>query len=252
MNKIILIPVSMCLFFSATLSAAVYDRSEYMQITSQVTKGFQPTEEDEKMFTLDSKNVEIALENSGTLNAAMWRDLTKGGSQAGAALETVDTIVNIADKSWRILKDGTPEVNANLKYATAVPGGVKSWTQLSGWNRPVFKTYTTAYKNLLGMDVIKYKLMVRYTANGSYNGKGKYLTAVGMELLEHTLLWGFNLSVEASVPDATIINIGTPKDPVASLSLIARIRVWSPIKSHAITDTFLIEGNGNFEYKGVR
>lgn len=244
--------------FALNANAAVYDRSHVMSTQQIQVKGFQPTEKDIKEFTIDPTNVEIVFESSGTYNNAMWRSLTKGGGggnggggKAAAALDSVERIVNIADTIWQVMKDGEPVVNANLKYATAVPDGVESWTFLTNWSRPVFRTYTVTYRNLFNIKVVTFKLAIKYTYNGAYQGRGKFLTAVGIDMLEQTVLWGWNMSLMAEVPQSSIINRNTRENPVAQLTLLAKYNVWTPINTMNATDTFIIDGYGNFKYVDI-
>jgi len=160
---------------------------------------------------------------------------------------TVEKIVNIASKVWQIIKDNAPVVNIDTKYATAYPEGITAATQLAGWSRPKSYVYGFYAENLYGSTTIDVKYKVTYTYNGSYKGKGKYLTAVTVVPEKAQVSWGYRFHMSASVPDSTIANVGSDTDPVAAMQLKLNWTMASALKQVDGTSVYYVEGNGYFE-----
>jgi len=162
-------------------------------------------------------------------------------------LVTLDTIVNIATKAWDIVKDNKPVVNLDTKYATAYPQGVTTASQLSQWSKPKTYVYGFYAENLYGGVMIDSKHKVIFTYNGSYKGKGKYLTAVTVVPTVANVSWGYRFYMSASVPDSTIANVGTDADPVAAMQLKLTWRMSSSLKVVEGTSVYYIQGDGYFD-----
>ena len=163
------------------------------------------------------------------------------------ALVSIEKIVNIASKLWQIIKDNAPVVNIDTKYATAYPQGVTSATQLAGWSRPKSYVYGFYAENLYGSVMIDVKYKVTYTYNGSYKGKGKYLTAVTVVPEKAQGSWGYRFQMSATVPDSTIANVGTDTDPIAAMQLKLSWTMASVLKQVDGTSVYYVEGNGYYE-----
>lgn len=248
--------------FSAVARAEIYDRSDVIEIQSNITKGETPSEDDIKQFTINPERVKITFVEEGTLPSPMWQQRTKGGGDANKGLtpeqvnarlnainDTLDKVANITEKVWGMVKDGKSALNVETKYASAVPRAATHWTDLTGWDKaPWYTKYTIEYENLYGFTVVKFDIRVQWIANGSFQGKGKYLTGVGASLHNVYVAWGYKLDAFAEVPDSTIINMGSAENPIALLQLIVKYRTWTFIKSHYITDTFIIDGRGKMEF----
>ena len=162
-------------------------------------------------------------------------------------LVSLDTIINIATKAWDIVKDNKPVVNLDTKYATAYPQGITAASQLSQWSRPKTYVYGFYAENLYGGVMIDSKHKVIFTYNGSYKGKGKYLTAVTVVPTVANVSWGYRFYMSASVPDSTIANVGTDLDPVAAMQLKLTWRMASSLKVIEGTSVYYIQGDGYFE-----
>lgn len=162
-------------------------------------------------------------------------------------LVSIEKIVNIAAKVWQIIKDNAPVVNIDTKYATAYPQGVTSATQLAGWSRPKSYVYGFYAENLYGSTTVDVKYKVTYTYNGSYKGKGKYLTAVTVVPEKAQVSWGYRFHMSASVPDSTIANVGTDADPIAAMQLKLNWTMASALKQVDGTSVYYVEGNGYYE-----
>ena len=160
---------------------------------------------------------------------------------------TIEKIVNIASKVWKIVQDNKPVIDITSKYATAYPYGVTSATQLASWSRPKTYVYGFYAENLYGSVMIDCKYKFSYTYNGAYKGKGKYLTGVAVIPTSVTAGWGYRFYMNAEVPDSTIANVGTDTDPVAAMQMKLSWKMETVLKAVTGTSVYYIEGTGYFE-----
>jgi hypothetical protein len=129
----------------------------------------------------------------------------------------LDAIVNIGKMVWGVIEAGRPKMNLDLDVASAVPQGIKSWTELDSWKDPIAKLYRTqlysAHKAYMG-DVY-YRLI--FTYGGRYKGVGNYLTNVTILPAQIQIPYLKNFYAQAKVAD--LVNQGTQKNPIAGMTL---------------------------------
>ncbi|OIO04399.1 MAG: hypothetical protein AUJ51_02090 [Elusimicrobia bacterium CG1_02_56_21] len=162
-------------------------------------------------------------------------------------LVTIDKIINIASKVWNIIQQNAPVVNIETKYATAYPYGITSASQLAQWSRPKSYTYGFYAENLYGSVMIDCKYKFSYSYNGAYKGKGKFLTGVAVIPTSVKAGWGYRFYMSAAVPDSTIVNAGTDKDPVAAMQMKLSWKMATVLKEVDGTSVYYVQGNGYFE-----
>jgi len=162
-------------------------------------------------------------------------------------LDTLDKIINLAQKVWEIIEKNQPVVNIQVNYANAVPYGIHHWTQLQGWSKPKTQTYYFSAKNGYGAEVVKVKYQLQFRYNGNYQGKGKFLTGVTIEPISVETAWGYKVSLTAEVPDSTIANIGTHEDPIASMQVQLKWTIHTVIKDIRQKVVYYVCGNGEFD-----
>jgi len=173
--------------------------------------------------------------------------LGDGGRGIFDTLVAIDQIVNIGSKAWKMVVENRPIVKVGSNYAVALPMGVKSAGELSGWSRPKSYVVSFYFENLFGIDVIRVSYRVTYVYGGSYRGRGKYLAAVYAIPERVDVLWGFSFKMQAYVPDATVVNVGTSANPIAALQLKVSWSASSVLKEIDGTDVYYIQGDGYFE-----
>lgn len=161
-----------------------------------------------------------------------------------STIDTIDKIVNLAQKIWEIIEKNQPVVNISVNYANAVPYGVQHWTQLQGWSKPATKKYSFSAKNLYGAEVVKVTYQVHYTYGGNLNGKGKFLTGVTVEPINVETAWGYKVSLTAEVPDSTIANVGTREDPIASMQVQLKWKIHTLLKDMEQKAIYYVQGDG--------
>ena len=178
-------------------------------------------------------------------------DPTSGGTDINGTLDTIDKVVNLAEKIWDLIAKGQPVVNIAVNYANAVPFGTSHWTQLQGWSKPATRKYEFVMKNLYGMEVVKVLYQVHWTYGGNFQGKGKFLTGVTVEPLSVNTDWGYNVDLTAEVPDSTIANVGTSADPVASMQVQLKWKIHTIVKDIQEKAIYYVQGDGLMQELGT-
>ncbi len=215
---------------------------------------FTSAQKDPRAFTLDEKSVTI--EKLGPVVGPLAlptppRPPANDGGGGGIGLPGLDQIINTGLKLWKIIVDNKPVVDINTQYATALPKGLKGWTDMAGWLPPAGMVYEMSAKNLYGMKVIDLRYQVLRTYGGSYDGTGRYLTAVTIQPLLVNVAWGYHFSMESSVPDTSIVNVGTSADPVAGLTAQLGWRISTTLKDSSGQSLYFLQGDGAFREVGA-
>lgn len=202
--------------------------------------------QDPRAFTIDETTVEIVKLGPAPSPAAVPPPDVGGGD----VIPILNSIINIGSKLWQIVVDNKPIVDVKTQYATALPEGVKSWASMEGWLRPQGTIYQLSAKNAYGGTVINLRYQVLRTAGGSYKGVGKYLTAVTVEPLLVEVAWGYKFTMEASVPDTSIVNVGTSENPVAAMIAHLAWRISTPIVDSSGKGIYYLQGDGAYQEIG--
>jgi hypothetical protein len=203
---------------------------------------------DPKMYTIDETTIRIEkVGPSAGPSKTKSPDAVGGGT---GVIPVLDDIINIGLKVWKIIADNKPVVDVKTQYATALPKGSKGWEEISGWHVPVGSIYELTAKNAYGLKMIKVRYQVLRTYGGSYDGKGKYLTAVTVEPLLVEVGWAYRFSMDATVPDTSIVNVGTSQDPVAGMMASLAWRISTPIKDSSGQSLYFLQGDGAFKEIG--
>ena len=202
---------------------------------------------DPKAYTVDELSIEI--KNLGPTVSPTEVTPPDAGGRADPTV-ILDQIINIGQKIWKIVVDNKPVVDVKTQYATALPEGVKGWAAMGGWQRPKGTIYQLTAKNAYGGQVINLRYQVLRTAGGSYKGTGKYLTAVTVEPLLVEVAWGYHFSMDASVPDTSIVNVGTTENPVAAMMAQLGWHISTPIKDSQGKGIYYLQGDGVYQEIG--
>lgn len=152
----------------------------------------------------------------------------------------VDQIINIGKKIFAVINQGRPVVNIKLDNANALPKGLTCWSDLSGWNIPQSKVYNVQYENGFGMTVVDFSYRVTYTAGGSADGVGKYITNATFMPANVSVGWGFEFDANAAIP--SVFNTGSKKNPVAGMQMNMEWKVTSPVSYEQGTETYFVSG----------
>jgi hypothetical protein len=196
---------------------------------------------------LDEKTVTI--ERIGPIEKPSKAKPPEDDGGAGPLPELGD-ILNLGEKAWKIIADNKPVVDVKNEYATGLPKGARGWQDLEGWQPPSGTVYVLRAKNKFGAEVINVRYQVLRTYGGTYRGKGRYLTAVTVEPLLVAVSWGYRFALEASVPDTSVVNVGTSDDPVAGMMAQLAWRIATVLKDTQGRDLYFLQGDGAFREVG--
>ena len=203
---------------------------------------------DPSAFTLDESSVKIV--NLGPAVAPCRTPSPKIGGTEGL-LPELSVIANIGQKMWKIILNNKPVADVKTQYATALPKGVKDWADMAGWKPPKGTVYRLTAKNIYGATVVDIRYQVLRTTGGSYKGAGQYLTAVAIEPLLVEVAWGYRLSMEASIIESSIVNVGTSENPVAAMTAELAWRISTPVKDSQGKAIYYLQGNGIYQEIGA-
>lgn len=193
---------------------------------------------DQQYFTIGEVEI-IDYETETSFVLPMSQEQPADLSDIG---KDITEIINIGKKIWKIIEANRPVVNVKTDSATILPVGIQSALQLEGWSMPQSKRYGVAYKNLFGMEVVKFDFRFIYTYGGSLDGKGKYLANVTMVPADLQVSWGFKFNADAKV--VNMVNVGTKEDPVVGAELLLDWSVDTVFKHQRQTVDFFVQGDG--------
>lgn len=224
-------------------------------ITVPAWSQFRPDElkaaqQDPKMYSIDETTIHISKVGPTVSPSDIPGPRDGGGGGIGDTIPVLDQIVNFGQKIWKIIADNQPVVDVKTQYATALPKGASGWQDIGGWHPPVGTIYELTAKNAYGLKMINVRYQVLRTYGGSYNGKGRYLTAVTVEPLLVEVGWGYHFSMDASVPDTSVVNVGTSQDPVAGMMATLNWRISTVIKSSQGQGEYFLQGDGAYKEIG--
>lgn len=165
------------------------------------------------------------------------------GSTLDQADLIVDKVINIGQKIWNVVEKGKPVANyANLK-ATALPANTTRWDQLESWQAPRSKVVSVVYKNVYGIEVVRFTYRIILLYGGSVNGVGKYIGYASVEPIEMTTAYMYTFNAKASIE--TVFNLGTSQNPLAGMILNINWTVETVLKKTTTTHTHNLDGLGN-------
>lgn len=153
-----------------------------------------------------------------------------------------DEVVALGEKVWKIVEAGKPVVTVQTPEASALPRGLACWADLSGWQAPQTKAYEVVYKNGFGMDVVKFRFRLQFTAGGGHDGIGKYLANVTVMPAELNVMWGYTFDAQVEVEQA--INVGSSQNPIAGLELNLKWDVKTVVQESVNSFHFFVQGDG--------
>ncbi|HAT71497.1 MAG TPA: hypothetical protein DCS63_01615 [Elusimicrobia bacterium] len=199
-------------------------------------------------FTINPRSIRITLietRKEPDMNYVRLQETPPKDTPSNLVL--LDSMDNIASKTWQIVLANAPVANIDTKYATAYPLGIASASQLARWSGPKTYSYGFYAENIYGAVMIDCKYKVSYSYGGAYKGKGKYLTGVTIIPTVTSVGWGYKLYMSASVPDSTIANVGTDINPIAAMQLKLIWKMATAIKEVDGTSVYYVQGDGYFK-----
>jgi hypothetical protein len=155
---------------------------------------------------------------------------------------SLSSIVNLGKQVWAIIEENQPVVNLTYDFANALPRGVESAADLSGFTDLQFQSYHIYGTNGFGQTVYDVTYTLVYQHSGSVNGKGHYLASVGIIPSDVDVKWGYNLDMK--VANVATTNVGSAEAPVASINMEVSFIVHTKVQHHATSTIYQIRGDG--------
>lgn len=166
----------------------------------------------------------------------------------GEVIAIARGIVALGEEIYALVDKGRPVMKTSYAPISVLPTkGDKavSILDMEGWQMPSKRTYEIIYKNLYGMEVVKYRYSVIFSYGGKYNGKGAYITGAQIVPVSVSVSWGYSFS--ATMKLASLQNYGTVVDPVAGVTMSMEYTVETIMKASLETDSYLVTGKGAFK-----
>jgi hypothetical protein len=168
-----------------------------------------------------------------------------------AAAVAGNPILNPALTHWQIVDRSVVVPGLDSKYAAALPKGVTDWKTLTGWKAAKSYAYELSADNLYGVQVVHVIYKVKFTPGGKQNNKGAYLTKVSFSTVTIDTSLGFRLSMTADAPAASMVNVGTAKNPVAAMQIKLSWAISSPVSSADGSSVYYMQGDGYYGVLGA-
>lgn len=168
--------------------------------------------------------------------------------KAGKVISVARDLVALGEDVYKLVTKGKPSNVTSYAPVSVIPrvnGEAVDILDTETWSAPVKRTYEVIYTNLYGMDVVKFRYSIIYSYNGSYNGKGAYLTSVQIIPEQVRTLFGFDFT--ATMKLGGIQNQGTRANPIAAATLLMEYTVSSVTVAHHQVASFFVTGRGNFK-----
>jgi len=197
---------------------------------------------DEGYFTIQDVVVTESVSSAPVGQASV--SLGAVAAEIGEVAVAVDQVIALGQKVWTIVKDGQPVHQTQWAAAAALPLGVTSWAEMSGWQAPQARVLRYQYTNVYGMTVIDFQVRVTYTYGGSYDGQGAYLTGVSVQPLSVQTAWGYTLNAKANVLNA--VNMGSLAAPLAGMEIGVYWSIETVMKKGEFSASVYVDGKGGF------
>ena len=191
------------------------------------------------------KAINAALERKALADQAESGGLQGAIAQLTAAEVVVDKIINIGTKIWNVIEKGRPVANYAAQKATALPQNARRWDQLQNWQRPTSRVQSVVYKNLYGIEVVRFTYRVISLYGGDVSGIGRYIGYATVEPLEMTVAFMYTFNAGAKV-DA-VYNMGSTANPVAGMLMNVNWTISTILKSSTESHSYTLDGRGNIQ-----
>jgi hypothetical protein len=163
---------------------------------------------------------------------------------------TLDVIINMGAKIWKIFEASTPVVNLATKRANALPRDATDWRDMSNWSDLEGRQYSIEYKNGFNATVVKFSVLMTYSHSGQFKGKGKYLSDVGFLVNEYWVAPLYKLEGESQV--VGVRNVGKANDVIAAMELNMVWRVSNVLVKSQNAMNYFIRGDGPLTVREVK
>lgn len=164
----------------------------------------------------------------------------------------LDGLIAIGKKIWPIIEAGRPVISTTgivpslsvLPHIEGNPAKSELY-EMAGWSIPKARSFRVSYKNFFNSEVIGFTYTVFFQYNGSYKGKGKYLTSLKVQASEVYAAWGFDFDAASEL--INVANVGTDENPVASAIIQVSYKAKGKLNEARNAQSFYVDGNGEMQ-----
>jgi hypothetical protein len=164
----------------------------------------------------------------------------------------IDGLLAIGKKVWPVIDANRPVINTStLAPSISIipevePGAAKAeLAKMANWSAPKSVSYRVVYRNVFKMEVVSFTYTIMFQYNGSYKGKGKYITSLKTQASEVSAAWGFNFDAASEL--VNIANVGSDEAPVASGILQVSYKVRGLLNEMRNAQSFYVDGKGDIQ-----
>lgn len=167
----------------------------------------------------------------------------------GEIVATIDKLVAIGTKIWKIVEKGKPTYTTQLQPPLHVipkitdQNGIvadSTFYSMYGWSAPSIATHRVEYKNGWGQTVVSFDYQVHFQHGGKYDGSGNYIAGLTVAAKNINANFGFNLDVSARL--ISITNRGTMDEPIAGATIEVNHNVDTFMSASKSAESFHVTG----------
>ena len=175
--------------------------------------------------------------------------------KVGKIVAGAKDIVALGEAIYTLVQKGKPKNQTEYAPISVVPRDpmtkeIADPFDLEGFSIPVERVFRANIKNMTGKPVVTFTYKLIYSYGGSYNGTGKYLTAV--QIVPASVVTKFGWEFNATMKVAGIMNHGTKADPIAGVLVAIKYQFNSWGTAEEKNDTIHITGAGQMKSYGIR
>lgn len=189
----------------------------------------------------------VTISEVHSINPAL--ELPKAGSPVGEVITTVDDIIALGQRIWKIVDAGRPVINTKMSSMISIlphlEGENPSQYQMSNWSAPAAKSYRVSYKNGFNSEVVAFTFTIYFQYNGQYQGAGQYITNLKVQATEVYTAWGFDFDATSEL--VGIANVGSMENPIASATMQISYIVKGKINESRSVQSLYVDGAGNIK-----
>lgn len=206
------------------LSVSIQDITEEAQLADQIV----PPQEDPP-----------TKPGNGTASTS-----TQNTGSRGSIFDKIDMskVMTVGNKLWEFALSNKPDATYNTLHGSVVPGGMKSWTELSGWMPPVVKVYRVVFKSVFGYEAGSFEYRISYIYGGGVEGRGNYLGQISFAPRNIKLKTDRKVNIKAELLEP--VNFGTVENPLAGVQLLVSWNSPTTLRYEMSSAEYMILGNG--------
>lgn len=238
------------ILFANTATAQVTKNLRTVNLTNSNNDFSNPNLVIKKMTVKEISNDELAKLKSVQYNHVsdfqIPYEMKANRNELNNILAVVDKLIALGEKIIPLIEKGKAVYRSkNMEAISVIPNlgsSVNSLAEIANWSYPVTKHFKVVFENLYGIDVVSFVYSVTFQYNGSYGGKGKYLTGVRVATRDVSVMWGFDVDAHSEL--IQISNVGTTSNVVAGATIEINYTVGNILNVISTSEAFHVTGDG--------